>query len=69
ACKKTCTSTGEVSRCCNYKCTDAYPDLGPTAACNKFLSALLEDYNCRKSGAASLSCKKTAAFGSCGSHY
>ncbi|KAL5585901.1 hypothetical protein FOBRF1_015771 [Fusarium oxysporum] len=69
ACKKTCTSTGEVSGRCNYKCTDACPDLGPTAARNKFLSALLEDYDCRKSGAAGLSCKKTAAFGSCGSHY
>ncbi|KAJ9412803.1 hypothetical protein FOXG_22779 [Fusarium oxysporum f. sp. lycopersici 4287] len=69
ACKKTCKTTGEKNGRCYYKCNDACPDLGPTAARNAFLDALEQDYDCRKWGAAGLSCKKTKAFGSCSIHY
>lgn len=69
ACDTACSVSSDTAGTCLYSCFDV---CNFTASHNqgKFLVGLSgAGYDCKPNGPSGVSCKKTAAFGKCGSHY
>ncbi|KAK0640613.1 hypothetical protein B0T16DRAFT_418195 [Cercophora newfieldiana] len=70
ACERTCSLDREANGKCYYTCWRACSSLSETSARNNFANAMRRNgHSCTNSGAAGVTCTKTSAFGSCGSHY